>query len=218
MCVFVPVLAGIKGGVCGIFFMSLVAGLLPEFNETFSFSRTICFSGYFLLGYYSDRKTLDKIRRNKNIIIISGIIVTGIICAYCAYGGIEKTVLADALHRHESYGNIGLNITNGIVTRAASIPIAIILGMLVMAVVPARSNIFTKLGRNSIIILIFHEYFVLVFWKTAQVLNIKTDNVMWIIILVIFSAAITMFLSTGTFKKLYIKIMKTIETIVLKNN
>jgi fucose 4-O-acetylase-like acetyltransferase len=163
-------------------------------------------------------KTFDKIRRNKNITAILGIIVTGIICAYCACGGTERKVLADALARHESYWNIGMSITNGIVTRAASVPAAIILGMAVMAVMPVKSNIFTKSGRNSIIILIFHEYFVLVFWKTAQVLNIKTDNVIWIIILVTVSIVLTLFLSTGTFKKLYIKIMKTIETIVLKNN
>jgi fucose 4-O-acetylase-like acetyltransferase len=206
----------IRGCVCGIFLMSLAAGLLPEFNETFSFSKTICFYGYFMLGYYSDEGTLEKIRRNKRIIVISGIIIMGIIYGYCISGAVEKGALTGILAKAASYKNIGMNIITGTITRAASIPISIILGMLVMAVVPSGRNIFTNIGRNTIIILIFHEYFVLVFWKMTQKINMKIDTIMEMVLLIIVSAAITLFLSIDIFQELHRKIMVKIGTMVLK--
>jgi fucose 4-O-acetylase-like acetyltransferase len=196
--------------------MSLFVGILPEFNETFSFSRTICFYGYFLLGYYSGEETLEKIRRNKRIIVISGIILMIIIYAYCISGSAENVDLTGILTKDRSYKNIGMNIITGIITRGASIPISIVLGMLVVAVIPDKKNIFTHAGRNSIIILIFHEYFVLVFWKTTQILKMKTDTIMEIILSIITTVIITLFLSMDIFQRLYRKIMGKIERMVLK--
>jgi fucose 4-O-acetylase-like acetyltransferase len=215
MCLFLPVIVKIRRSVYSIFSISLLAGILPEFNETFSFSRTICFYGYFLLGYYSGKETLEKIRRNKKAIVISGIIIMVIIYAYCISGVAGKAALTGILTKGRSYKNIGMNIMTGIITRAAGIPISIVLGMLVIAVTPDKKNIFTNAGKNSIIILIFHEYFVLAFWKTAQILQMKIDTVIEIILLVIIAVIITLFLSMDIFQRLYRKIMGKMERMAL---
>jgi fucose 4-O-acetylase-like acetyltransferase len=207
----------IRWCICGIFLVSLIVGLLPEFNGTFSFSKTVCFYGYFLLGYYSNKETLDKIRRNKNIIIILGIIIMIIIYAYCAIMGIDRTVLTavlGVLSKSDSYKDAGMNIANGIIMRMASIPVSIILGMIVMIFTPVKKNIFTRIGRNSIIIFIFHEYFVVLSWGIMRLLNVNIA--IEIVLSLIFSIGITLFLSIDAFQRLYEKIMRTIETIILK--
>jgi fucose 4-O-acetylase-like acetyltransferase len=198
--------------------MSLVVGFFSEFSSLFSFSRTVCFFGFFLLGYYSDINILEKIRCNKKVIIILGIIVMLIIYVYCASGIVERKVLASSLTKSASYKSIGANLINGFIIRAATIPVSILLGIFVLAFIPPNKNIFTKFGRNSIVILIFHKYFIMVFEKLVKLFDINIHTTGGIILLIIVSIGITIFLSIGVFNKTYRKTMELIQKIVMKEN
>jgi fucose 4-O-acetylase-like acetyltransferase len=109
-----------------------------------------------------------------------------------------------------------MSLINGFVIRAATIPISIILGMFILAFIPEKENIFTIIGKNSIIILIFHRYFIIFFEKIINVLNINMHTVAGILLLIITSMGITLFLSIDVFYKLYKKIMETIQKIIIK--
>jgi hypothetical protein len=51
---------------------------------------------------------------NKKIIVIAGMIVTGIIYAYCISGAAENVALTGILTKNTSYKNIGMNRPNQI--------------------------------------------------------------------------------------------------------
>jgi fucose 4-O-acetylase-like acetyltransferase len=196
--------------------MSLVVGFFSEFSGLFSFSRTLCFFGFFLLGYYSDKKIFEKTRCGKIFIAMVSIIIMAIIYVYCESGIIEKAALARSLTKSASYKNIGLSFITGFITRLATIPISIVLGIFVLAFIPQKKNIFTTIGRNSIIILIFHKYFIMVFEKMIKLLNINIHTVIGIISLIIVSTGITLFLSINIFHGLYNKTMGIIQEIIIK--
>jgi fucose 4-O-acetylase-like acetyltransferase len=218
MCLLLPIVIKIKWNIFTIFFMSLVVGFFSEFSSLFSFSRTVCFFGFFLLGYYSDINILERIRYNKKLIIILSIILMVIIYVYCVSGIVEKKVLASSLTKSASYKSIGTNLINGFIIRAATIPVSILLGIFVLASIPQNKNILTKFGRNSIVILIFHKYFIMVFEKIVELLNINIHTISGIILLIIVSIGITVFLSISVFNKIYSKTMELIQKIIMKEN
>jgi fucose 4-O-acetylase-like acetyltransferase len=196
--------------------MSLIVGFFSEFSGLFSFSRTICFFGFFLLGYYSDIKVLEKIRGKSIYIAILSIIVVIIIYVYCSSGMTARSTLARALTKSASYKNTGMSLINGFIMRGITIPISIILGMLILAYMPRKKNILTTTGRNSIIILIFHKYFIMVFEKVMEILKFNIHTTSGIVLLIIVSIGITLILSIDIFHKIYNKTMEKIERIILK--
>jgi fucose 4-O-acetylase-like acetyltransferase len=201
-----------------VFCLSIAAGFFSEFGGLFSFSRTVCFSGFFLLGYYSDREAIERIRGKRVLILILGVITMVIIYVYCGSGMTEKTALAGSLTKSGSYKTIGMSFTRGFITRTITIPVSLILGSIVLAYTPRKRNICTTIGKNSIIILIFHKYFIMVFEKAVRETDINMHTITGMIILMIVSIGITLLLSLDIFFRIYRKTMGIIEKIIIREN
>jgi fucose 4-O-acetylase-like acetyltransferase len=198
--------------------MSIVAGFFSEFGGLFSFSRTVCFSGFFLLGYYSNRETLERIKGKRALILILGVITMVIIYVYCTSGTVEKTAMARSLTKSGSYKTIGMSLTRGFITRTITIPVSLILGSMVLAYAPRKRNICTAIGKNSIIILIFHKYFLMVFDKAVRETDINIHTIIGMLILMTVSIGITLLLSLDIFFRIYRKTMEIIEKIIVREN
>ena len=218
MCLLLPVVIKLRWSVFVVFFMSLISGFFFEFSALFAFSRTVCFFGFFLLGYYSDAKTLEKIKNNKKLIAVAGIIVMAIIAVCCRSEIMEKNLLMEMFKKKMSYQLGGFNFINGFISRAVTIPVSIIMGVFVLAFIPQKRNIFTVIGRHSVIILIFHEYFVLAFDKIVKKLFINMETITGTVLLMAFSIGVTLFLSINVFHKIYDKIMGSVQKILIKDN
>lgn len=216
MCLVLPILIKIRRCVPAAFCMSIAAGFFSEFGGLFSFSRTVCFSGFFLLGYYSNMETLEKIKRNRMLILILGVITMILIYVYCSSGIMEKTALARSLTKSASYKIIEMSLTKGSIARAITILISLIMGSMVLAYSPGGRNIFTQAGKNSIIILIFHKYFIMIFEKIVREMEFNIHTIIGMILLVTVSIGITLLLSINILRKIHDKIMEIIGIIVKK--
>jgi fucose 4-O-acetylase-like acetyltransferase len=215
MSLLLPIITKIRWNVFIIFCLSLICGFSSEFGAFLSISRTICFLPYFLLGYYCPESFFESIKKRKLIIFLVTFVITILLYFYfiSQYGlsHIEGTVLT--LHRSTAYENMEIGRLIGLLFRIITIPLSIIYGIFVLTYIPKTQTILSFFGKASLIIFIFHSYFVRLFWKIIKV----NENSLWGgATLIISSILITIFLSIPLFEKIYRKCMKTIEGIIFK--
>jgi fucose 4-O-acetylase-like acetyltransferase len=210
-----PIIIRMRYNVIAIFCFSLVIGFFDEFGSFLALSRTICFFGYFLLGYYSKENIYEKIKEKKLIITIS-VIITSVLL-YIAftseYGVSHVGGIILSLYRSTAYKNMGMPRINGFIFRIMTIPLSILFSMLVLAYTPLKENIFTGIGKRSIIIFVFHGYLIRILRK---IITIDENSFSGILILIIVSISMTLFLSIPLFYKIYNCGIRCIEKIIIK--
>jgi fucose 4-O-acetylase-like acetyltransferase len=94
-----------------------------------------------------------------------------------------------------------------------TIPISILFSMIVLAYTPVDKNIFTGIGKRSIIIFVFHGYLIRIYRK---IITIDGNSFSGIMILILVSIGMTLFLSIPLFYKLYNRVIKWVEKIIIK--
>jgi fucose 4-O-acetylase-like acetyltransferase len=177
MSVMLPFIIKIKYSLILLFCFSLVIGFFSEFGTFLSLSRTICFGGYFLLGYYCNINIFEKIKKLKIAILCVAIIISILLFVFftSAYGLSHVRGIIYTLHRSTAYKNMEIGRITGFMFRIITIPLAILFGSLVLAFMPDKRTIFTGLGKRSIIIFVFHGYFVRLMQKYMKLINSMDD-------------------------------------------
>jgi fucose 4-O-acetylase-like acetyltransferase len=196
-----------------IFLLSVIIGCFNEFGGLMSVSRTVCFSGFFLLGYYTPENILAKIKQRKIPIIILGVIAIIFVCIFCNANIIPKKVLHDSVCDCVSYKLMGISRPIGMLIRTGTILISIILGSFFLVIIPKKRNILSIIGRNTILVLLFHKYFLMIFQKFVPM---KGDTIIEMIVMLVVAIGITLFLSISVFHRIYGKIMAVIEKLFLR--
>lgn len=141
------------------FILGLLIGLNKTGENVLSLSRTIVFLPFFLLGYYTSEEKLNKISDFNKIISIAILIIFIVIALYIAkYEFIDYKFLYNS---HAYYTN-NLNIIQGLIFRTILYICSIMLSIAVISFVPSEKVFFTKYGKNTMNIYVFHIYLVVI--------------------------------------------------------
>lgn len=142
--------------------ISFILGILIGFisnGSILSFSRTIVFLPFFLLGYYTDINNVKKIFNKVNF----GVCILGILLFIIISFFISNKEILDYrfLYGSHSYKELGMNIYIGIICRILLYISSIILSLFVVYIIPKNKTFFTHIGKSTMYVYVFHTYIVL---------------------------------------------------------
>lgn len=181
------------------FFVGVLVGIIPNGN-ILSFSRTVVFLPFFLLGYYFNLKDIKnklyicKFDTEINILIIILLFILALFIS-------NKDILDyKFLYGSYSYSELSLSIYKGIIYRSLLYLVSFTISIFICKIVPKQKTFFTSIGKSTMYIYIFHIYILLIIFYLVPTLDNNTINN-----LIILSSPllITYVLSRSIFKKAY---------------
>jgi fucose 4-O-acetylase-like acetyltransferase len=168
------------------------------------------------LGYYCNEHTLKTIQKNKIPILIVALLTFAALLLLCLSPLVQENIgkIEHSLWMAEPYRASRVSGGTGMLYRAIIMAAALVFGGCILAFAPHKKSILTLIGKNSLVIFVFHGYFV-------QYLNdFFTFNpavFSGAAILLLISIGITLFLSIDIFYRAYNRFMALIQKLVLKN-
>ncbi|MGL5330268.1 MAG: acyltransferase family protein, partial [Peptostreptococcaceae bacterium] len=179
------------------FLLGLIVGMVPN-GEILSFSRTIVFLPFFLLGYYTDINKLKTIESKVNIWI--AILGVTLFIGLALFASENNMLDYKFLYGSYSYSELGLNVSQGILYRGLLYLTSICISIFICVITPNKKTFYTDMGKSTMYVYSFHIYAViLVFYLIPTWGQNSLSN--WVII--ISPLFITYILSLTIFKKLY---------------
>lgn len=162
------------------FFAGLLVGLIPNGN-ILSFSRTIVFLPFFLLGYYLDMEMLKKIFYKFKFdfeINILGIILFFILALFIS----NKNILDyKFLYGSYSYSELSISIYQGIIYRSILYLSSLMLSIFICKIIPVKKTFYTEIGKSTMYVYSFHVYMILIIFYLIPTWNNNIFN-NWIIL------------------------------------
>ena len=140
------------------FIAGVLVGLIPSIGSILSISRTIVFLPFFLLGYYTTEEHLEKIKSFKSEYAITGILVFLLVAIYIVKNDLFSYKF---LYNSYSYNALEVSLFEGTVFRIFLYFGAIIFSICVINLVPRREQFFSKIGKATMNIYVFHIYLVM---------------------------------------------------------
>lgn len=179
------------------FILGILIGFIPN-GSILSFSRTIVFLPFFLLGYYTDIEKIKYIFNKVNIwIAILGIVIFMIISFFIANTG---SLDYRFLYGSHSYRELGINIYIGIIYRLILYISSILLSLFISYIIPKSKTFFTHIGKSTMYVYVFHTYTVLMIFYLIPLWN---KNALTATLVLISPLLVTYILSRKFFEKAY---------------
>ena len=147
--VLTPYFARLRFALLILAAFALYVGCFPEFNRFLSASRTIVYFPFFLLGYYTTEKHIQKIRRIPRIWGWFMLLVCFGITALCNIYGIFPV---KSYENMLCYHDIGVNNLQGIIMRLIQMIIAVVLLLAWLNVLPDKKLRITGIGKETVTI------------------------------------------------------------------
>lgn len=157
------------------FILGLLIGLDKSGENILSLSRTIVFLPFFLLGYYTKDEDLEKMSSFNKIISIAIFILFMIIAFYIAK---YEVVDYKFLYNSHAYYTNNLTVKQGLIFRSVLYVCSILLSLSVISLVPSKKVFYSKYGKNTMNIYVFHIYLVVIIlgiiprWNINVICNI----------------------------------------------
>lgn len=140
------------------FIAGVLVGLIPSIGSILSISRTIVFLPFFLLGYYATEEHLEKIKSFKSEYAITGILVFLLVAIYIVKNDLFNYKF---LYNSYSYNALEVSLFEGTIFRIFLYFGAIIFSICVINLVPRKEQFFSKIGKTTMNIYVFHIYLVM---------------------------------------------------------
>lgn len=165
------------------FVISLVVGFIPYIGEYASLARTFTFLPFYLLGFYADElKLLNKLRSNKfkKILVICSILILVLSLLY------DDFFPYRLLRGKYSYYEVTGDLFSVFLKRVGFYIFSLIVSATFFKIMINGENIFTKLGKNTLIIYL-SQGAILKTFITYDLLvdNVILGNILMFIILII---------------------------------
>jgi fucose 4-O-acetylase-like acetyltransferase len=217
LCLFLPILVRIRLIVPVLFVLALVSGLYTDYGGPFSLGRTICFSGFFMLGYFCDRGVLEKIRKNKIPVLVMAVLIVIALIFLClmAYTRSRLGKIERSLWMAEAYQSTPIAVTDGLIIRSIIIVSAFFLGGFVIAFSPRKKSYLSVIGKNSLTVFVIHGFFIEIL---NRYVNLNAASFLGIALIFIISLGITLILSLEPLYKAYCRFMDILTKIVTSKN
>lgn len=178
------------------FILGILVGLVPN-GSFLSFSRTIFFLPYFLLGYYCDLKKLKKLNKLNNLIALIGV------CGFIFLGiYIAKHNILDYkfLYGSYSYKELKFNVYTGMLYRTILYIISILLSCFICILTPKVKTFYSNMAKSTMYIYVFHIYVILAIFYFIPTWD---KNIVTMSIVLLSPILVTYLLSNKIFEKIY---------------
>lgn len=179
------------------FILGLFIGLVSN-GSILSFSRTIVYLPFFLLGFYTDINILKIISKKINIwVAILGVCIF-ITIALCIAN--NNIIDYKFLYGSYSYSELDILIWKGLLYRSLLYISSILLSIFICVITPTSKTFYTNMGKSTMYIYTFHIYIILLIFYLIPTWDLSVVTNCIIIISPIF---VTYILSTKIFEKVY---------------
>ncbi|MGL5084301.1 MAG: acyltransferase family protein [Clostridium sp.] len=166
---FIKYLCKIKYRIPISIMLALLISIIPNGKSLGFVLRTITFLPYFLIGYSTKGDRLKSIKlRSQGI----SFVIIGLFIAISNMLAHKNFITYKFFYNSQSYIETGLTTSQGIVYRIILYVVSIILGVCVINVTPKSKLFFTKMGKATMNIYIFHIYIVLILYAIIPKWNI----------------------------------------------
>lgn len=199
-------------------FLSIFINILPGLSNFLSFSRTITYLPFFLIGYKFKREWISKIK-NISLPLILILFFIGLLIFYFALK--YDLIYYDLLLRNLNFEGLGISKLKGVFVNGILIfPLTVIFSIVILYFVPEKKNIFSYIGKNTIIIFLIHPFIYYFLPHILQIINeyCGLSYNLQLILIFLSSVLITLILGFNLFTKLYNKGLKKAEKLLLNNN
>lgn len=167
--------------------IGVVIGYFDQVGHLFSISRTFVFFPYFLIGYFVTEKQVMFVKSKQwkavsaIILFVAFIIIT-----------IAPTIPVGWLLQSKPYELLGADVFVGLI-RLSVYGISFIMGMSILAWIPEKRYLFTKLGERTLYVYLLHGFIVQLFREYEL---LRMTSMMDFFIVVVLSLIIVIGLST----------------------
>ena len=134
--------------------VSLVGGILGI--ETFDLSRVMGLLPFFVAGLLVEDRHLDLLRSPRARRIGLGVLVAGM----AVTPWVEWGISTEWLYYRTAYGDLSESWTAGFLIRGLLLVVSFAMATAVLAWVPRDRTWFTRLGVGSLVVYLFHGFFV----------------------------------------------------------
>lgn len=205
-----------KFSIIILFILSIYIGLINEAGRFLSISRTISFFPFFILGYYSKKECIEKIRNMDKRIMIFILIILIFITFILANNFINVELFMDA----QTYNASEVGKIRGILTRIYQFIIAIGISICLINLISLENNWMSKIGRKTISIYMLSPFLQEVLYNIVIIilLNVIGNNIITLIICMVLSYIIIWICSLDKVYNKYNKLIDKIYYIVTINN
>lgn len=186
--------------------VALLISIIPNGYSLGFILRTITFLPFFLIGYATKEKRLNSIKlRNTGI----SFVIIGIFIAISNMLASNNFITYKFFYNSQSYIDTGLTTVQGISYRITLYIVSIILGVCVINITPKSKMFFTRMGKSTMNIYIFHIYLVILIYAIIPKWNIDFIRN---ICLIVSPFVITYLLSSGKLGGLYNSVSNVMDT------
>ncbi|HKH63365.1 MAG TPA: acyltransferase family protein [Flavitalea sp.] len=188
----------LKGAVIASFSISLTIGFIPQFNKFLALHRAIYFMSFFVLGYFSPNinKLLTKVSRYRLVIIGLFLCLVSTVFFVSYFNRDLAGILTYAYNPVFGYHDMKhypVETFYPFLTRLAGLCTSIIISALFMFAIPRQKTWFSKYGRNTLYVFLFHMFIV---WPIA---TLSYKPIVTELLAVVLSIVITFILSHDSF-------------------
>lgn len=141
--------------------------------DVLAIHRTIVFFPFFYLGYLTESETIKAINRNKWV-KLPGALIVGAALAICILKVNDLYWMRTLLSGHNPYSTLETLPFLGGFVRLLWYLYVFIFGMCMLTLVPDKQYFFSVVGKNSLVVYIFHGtliYFFLYYLRVHSELN-----------------------------------------------
>lgn len=150
---------------------ALLVGGVGEIGYALSLSRTIVFFPFFLAGYLLDEaafgRLAEKARRPAVRLSAAALFAAGFYVLH-RLGGLS----CELLYGYMPYEKLGLGFFQGTAARLGAMVLAGLASVCVLGLVPRKAAFFTRWGRRSLPVYVFHSFLLPVVGIGDKVLDI----------------------------------------------
>lgn len=199
-----PYLTKLKGIVPITFILALAVGFNPHINEIMTLSRFLCMLPFFLLGFYTTRENMEKIRKaNTALVIVLSIASVAAVVALLRFFGPDI-----GFTLRSPYEN-----TNGVLFRGAQFIVAIPLSLAVMKLTPQSRSYLSEIGKRTLQIYFLHFYFT----TAIKMVNpVAEGSALNFVLMLLAAPVITAILAAPPVSKAYDALINACKKLMIK--
>jgi fucose 4-O-acetylase-like acetyltransferase len=134
--------------------VGLLGGLVAV--ETFDVNRALGLLPFFTIGLLAEQRHLDLLRTRTARIGGVAVLLTGV--AFTAV--VEDHLATEWLYYRTPFAELDAGWLQGIATRGLLVTVGLLMTLSVLALIPRRGGWFSRLGAASLVVYLFHGFFV----------------------------------------------------------
>lgn len=207
-------MAKIRFAIPFFLLLGILSGFSKEFSSKMSLARLFSFAFFFILGYYTEEKHINWIRKLPKTIFITISIAIYIACRYLVkYKIVSMTALLCKTYYSDKH------LLRDVFVRISFYCFAILLTMALINLISSKKNFITLIGQNTITVYILHLFVAryIDFVLEEKGMFVDIGKMTYAVAVLIISIIITYLFSRPIVVRIYNGFMNIIYKVFLKN-